>query len=144
MKPLKLPAVDLPKEPIQYPSSWTAGSIEIYSKLSRDMRLPFEHHLKRSGWKSNPDALTLVPADICVVNGSAFVHKDDDYGVMAIALIDSVGEAELVTRWGGTKMTVGDVVVFDTDKWHAWISHGPAALAGICVAPITPPLETPK
>jgi hypothetical protein len=75
------------------------------------------------------------------VNGSAFVHKDDDYGIMAITLIDSVGEAELVTRHGGTRMTVGDVVVFDTDKWHAWISHGPCALAGICVQRITPPQE---
>lgn len=106
------------------------------------MRLPFEHHLERSGWKPNLDALTLVPADICIVNGSAFVHTDDDYGVMAIALIDSVGETELVTRHGGTRMNLGDVVVFDSDKWHAWISHGPAALAGICVAPITPPQES--
>lgn len=141
MKPLKLPAVDLPKEPIQYPSRWTAGSIEIYSALPQEMRLPFEHHLKRSGWRPNPDAAICPPADITIVNGSAFVHTDDDYGVMAIALIDSVYEAELVTHWGGTRMTVGDVVVFDTDKWHAWISHGPAALAGICVAPITPPQE---
>jgi hypothetical protein len=141
MKPLKLPAVDLPRSPIHYPSSWTAGSIEIYSKLPRDMRLPFEHHLERSGWQPNPDPLTLVPADICIVNGSAFVHTDDDYGIMAITLIDSVGEAELVTRHGGTRMTVGDVVVFDTDKWHAWISHGPCALAGICVQRITPPQE---
>lgn len=143
MKPIKLPAVHLPRQPIQYPSSWTAGSIEIYSALPREMRLPFEHHLARSGWQPNPDAAICPPADIAVVNGSAFVHTDDDCGVMAIALIDSVsvGEAELVTRWGGTRMTVGDVVVFDTDKWHAWISHGPAALAGICVAPINPPQE---
>jgi hypothetical protein len=140
MKPLQLPAVDLPRQPIEYPSSWTAGAIEIYSKLPRDMRLPFEHHLRRSGWKSNLDAIALVPADICIVNGSAFVHKDN-VGIMAIALIDSVGEAELVTSHGGTRMCVGDVVVFDTNKWHAWISHGPAALAGICVQRITPPQE---
>jgi hypothetical protein len=141
MKPLKLPAVDLPRQPIHYPSSWTPGGIEIYSALPKEMRLPLEHHLKHSGWQLNPDALALVSADVCIVNGSAFVHTDDDYGVMAIALIDSVGEAELLTCHGGTRMTVGDVVVFDSDEWHAWISHGPCALAGICVQRITPPQE---
>lgn len=60
---------------------------------------------------------------------------------MAITLIDSADETELITRHGGTKMIVGDVVLFDTDKWHAWISHGPCALAGICVQRITPPQE---
>ena len=139
MKPLKLSAVDLPRQPIHYPSSWTPGSIVIYSALPSEMRLPFEHHLKRSGWQQNPDSAIWPPSDITVVNGSAFVHKDNDYGVMAIALIDSVGDAELVTRHGGTRMKPGDVVVFDSDEWHAWISHGPCALASICVAPITPP-----
>ena len=138
MKPLRLPAVVLPTEPIQYPEGWgPPGGIEIYSALTREMRLPFEHHLKRSGWRPNPDGATCPPADITMVNGSAFVHTASDYGVMAIALIDSTGETELVTRYGGTRMTVGDVVVFDTNKWHAWISHGLCALAGICVAPIT-------
>ena len=139
MKPLKLPAVQLPPQPIQYPSQWSPGDIDTYSALSTDMRVPLEHHLARSGWQPNQDALTWYPADITVVNGSAFVHKDKDYGIMAIALIDSEYETQLITRHGGTIMSVGDVVVFDTDKWHAWISHGPCALAGICVRRITPP-----
>lgn len=138
MKPLKLPPVDLPKQTIRYPSSWLDGDIHVYSRLPMDMRLPFEHHLERSGWRMNPDAPTTVPSDICIVNGSAFVHADSDYGVMAIALIDSMGGTELITRYGGTRMTLGDVAVFDASKWHAWISHGPCALASICVAPITP------
>ena len=141
MKPLKLPAVELPPQPIQYPSQWSPGDIDTYSALSKDMRVPLEHHLARYGWQPNPDALTWYPADITQVNGSAFVHTDDDYGIMAITLIDSAGETELITRHGGTRMSVGDVVVFDTDKWHAWISHGFCALAGICVQRITPPQE---
>jgi hypothetical protein len=139
MKPLKLPAVELPPQLIQYPAAWLNGDIEIYSALPREMRLSFEHHLARCGWQPNPDAVTWPPADITVVNGSAYVHTDNDYGIMAITLIDSAGETELITRHGGTRMTVGDVVVFNTDKWHAWISHGPCALAGICVQRITPP-----
>lgn len=139
MKPIKLPAAELPPQPIQYPAAWLNGDIEIYSALPREMRLPFEHHLARCGWQPNPDSVTWFPADITIVNGSAYVHRDNDYGVMAITLIDSGGETELITRHGGTRMTVGDVVVFDTDKWHAWISHGPCALAGICVRRITPP-----
>jgi hypothetical protein len=142
MKPLTLPAVELPPRNIRYPSQWSDGSIEIYSQLPKAMLTPFEHHLKRCGWEQNSDAVTLYPADITIVNGSAFVHTDDDYGIMAITLIDSGGETELITRHGGTRMTVGDVVVFDTDKWHAWISHGPCALAGICVRRITPPTTT--
>ena len=142
MRPLKLPPVVLPTKPIKYPKEWSPpGGIEIYSALPRKVRLYFENHLRGSGWQLNPDAATWPPADITIVNGSAFVHTDSDYGVMAIALIDSVGETELVTRYGGTRMTVGDVVVFDTDKWHAWISHGLCALAGICVVPITTPQE---
>ena len=139
MKPLKLPAVELPPQPIQYPSQWSPGTIDTYSCLPTDMRVPLEHHLVRCGWQPNPDAPVWSPADITVVNGSAYVHKDQDYGIWAITLIDSADETELITRHGGTRMSVGDVVVFDTDEWHAWIGPGPCALAGICVRRITPP-----
>ena len=145
MKPLKLPAVELPPQPIQYPYQWSPGDIDTYSALPTEMRLLLEHHLARCGWQPNPGAPTWYPAEITVVNGSAFVHKDKGYGIMAITLIDSADETELITRHGGTRMIVGDVVVFDTNKWHAWISHGPCALAGICVRRITPPTtEAPQ
>jgi hypothetical protein len=143
MKPLKLPAVHLPARSIDYPTEWQPGTIEIYSRLPMAMLMSFEQHLKQFGWQVNADAVTRYHHDITMVNGSAYVHKDEDYGIMAIALIDSVFcEAELVTRYGGTRMKLGDVVVFDTDKWHAWISHGPCALAGVCAAPIPPPTPT--
>lgn len=139
MKPLKLPAVELPPGNIRYPSQWSDGDIEIYSQLPQAIFTPFEHHLKRCGWEQNSVAPTLYPADITVVNGSAYVHTDNGYGIMAITLIDSAGETELITRHGGTRGSVGDVIIFNTDEWHAWISHGPCALAGICVRRITPP-----
>ena len=139
MKPLKLPAVELPQQHIQYYSQWSPGNIEIYSPLPLDMRVPFEHHLSGCGWEQNPDAAAAVLNDITIINGSVYVHTDDDYGVMAITLIDSAGETELITSRGGVRMRVGDVVVFDTDRWHAWISHGPCAIAGMCVRRITPP-----
>jgi hypothetical protein len=139
MKPVKLPAVELPPQPIQYPFQWQPGEIDTHSWLPNEMRTPFEHHLRRCGWELNSDSYLTHNSDITIVNGSAYVHTDNDYGIMAITLIDSGGETELITRHGGTRMRVGDVVVFNTDEWHAWISHGPCALAGICVRRITPP-----
>jgi hypothetical protein len=139
MKPLKLQAIKLPQQPIRYPSQWSPGDLRFYSGLPNGMRVPFEHHLARSGWEENSDAATPVLNDITITNGSVYVHTDDDYGVMAITLIDSADETELITRHGGIRMMVGDVVVFDTDYWHAWISHGPCAIAGMCVQRITLP-----
>lgn len=141
MKPLKLPAICLPEYPIRYPQQWNPGDIEVYwLGIPNEICEPLRRHLERFGWRENPEP--VYSSDITVVNGSAYVHKDNDFGVLGIALIDSGNdETELITRHGGVRMCVGDVVVFDSDEWHAWISHGPCALASICVAPIITPIS---
>jgi len=136
MNPVYIGTIVIPPSiAIDYPEDWGPGCIRSVGRVPPDLLLSIEKLVTKSGWSH------VKPFegcdDITAVNGAAFCHDDLDYSYVAIALIDypCCMETELVTCHGGTKMHLGDVVIFDSLVWHAWIAHHRAALAAICVAP---------
>lgn len=137
MNPIKIGTIVIPPSiTIDYPEGWGPGCIRNVGPIPPELLLSMEELVEKNGW-CNVKPFGSCD-DITAVNGAAFCHNDLDYGHVAIALIDypCCMETELVTCHGGTKMQLGDVVIFDSLVWHAWIAHGYAALAAMCVAPI--------
>ena len=74
-------------------------------------------------------------------HGSVFPHKDYGFGLSAIALVHapeeslSLDDKDCALFAGGTSilMGLGDMVILDTDKQHAWMCNGDWVLASIPV-----------
>jgi hypothetical protein len=99
--------------------------------------------LKDNGYKTRNPKSFQATYDFTVVNRSINWHKDADIGLIAICLIDSdeslsganeyTCTGELITRSGSCPMGIGDVVVFDSSRGHAWISGHCCLLATVAV-----------
>ena len=144
MKPIRVGTISHPSIRVDYLDDWGPGMIDSVGAVPESVLAAIEPVLSRAGWELE-DRIGQHSHDITVVNGAAFSHTDCDYGTVAIALVDYPLKAktELITRHGGMEMRLGDVVIFDSDKWHAWIAHGPCALAALCVSPL-PTTTTPE
>ena len=138
MKPIEIGIIKRPSVEIKYPSADILGNgcIQCMCRLPDDVQRSIEPLLNYAGWMHDD----RVAPEITLVNGAAFSHTDVNYGLLAIALIDYPDgmQTELITASGRQRMMVGDVVVFDSGEWHAWIAHEKCALASMCVAPIQP------
>jgi hypothetical protein len=74
-------------------------------------------------------------------HGSVFPHEDYGFGLCAVTLIYispeslSLADKDCALFTGGTHsdMGLGDTVIFDTDKEHAWMCNGDWVLASIPV-----------
>ena len=75
------------------------------------------------------------------IGGSVNCHDDPpEFGLTIACLLHDEGSfhanTELVTEYGPLVLCEGDVFIFDSCEWHAWIAHGPCVLAAISVEEI--------
>lgn len=73
------------------------------------------------------------------VQESVGVHTDEDFGLTAACVVHLQSknfylDPQLVTKHGGLSVRLYDLFIFDSDKWHAWISHDFCLLACVSVS----------
>ena len=99
------------------------------------------------GYEINGDA--LITPDICVVKGNVGIHFDADIGISALVLLEVAPLCESpqvsLTKsayssdnylWAGNTLAEikeGGVVIFNTEKEHAWFCSGVATFVTVPV-----------
>lgn len=114
----------------------------------------FVEHLDIHGFK--PRSLRNTTCDVMVINGPVEEHTDNN-GLTAICLIRSSlpiqysdwisshprseysQEAQLITHSRTASLNRGDIVVFDSNRPHAWLSGFKCIVASIFVSRIRTP-----
>lgn len=101
----------------------------------------FIEHLAACGYKPRR---RHADCDFTITNGSIEYHDDSGFGLVAICLAhvedpDPAShsynyDAQLITRSGAASMNVGNVVVFNSNAKHAWLSGFPCILASVSVS----------
>ena len=114
---------------------------EVYSQsMSReDSRREFKHFfalIEESGYKAT-DCTLYSPLSLTSCRGSVGEHDDPGYGLVALWLVrikglnrgryaqwewGDVPELYASGKWGIVRL--GDVVVFNANKKHAWLVNG--------------------
>jgi hypothetical protein len=94
--------------------------------------------LEKEGWSYSDRRVMYANEDLTVVGGSVVPHIDSSLGMFAVMPLlfnggsgsrhwdrrDAlIGEFSLATAHGHVIGTLGDIMVFNADVWHAWICN---------------------
>lgn len=108
------------------------GELHVCSCLPADLGFPeLATHLSKQGYA--PAARRFASTyDLTYVNGPITWHQDEGNGLTTLLLINSTEPitpnhdythvGELITSAGPFPMNPGDIVVFNSDSGHAWLS----------------------
>jgi hypothetical protein len=139
MKPILLPELtpkreDLPKRIKTEAQKCELGTIDSEGFSKDEHCFPrLLEHLDRYGYSFRSFKTYYAPITYTWVKGSACEHTDPGFGKVAGWLIYdkriNYNPPELMTRHGSTPVRVGDIVIFNSDLPHAWLSNGVCILA---------------
>jgi hypothetical protein len=113
------------------------GEVYSHNMSGEDSRQEFKHFfalIEESGYKTT-DCTLYFPLSLTSCRGSVGEHDDYDYGLVALWLVRVRGlNRGRDTRWGDVpelyasrkwgRVQLGDVVVFNASKKHAWLVNG--------------------
>lgn len=121
------------------------GDLRVTYPSPGDLGFPaLNTHLVEQGYMAACRRRFNHTYDITYTNGSIPWHYDSDYGLLALLLIASnepessyhgysyVGQ--LVTAAGPFPMDPGDIVVFNSDSGHAWLSDFSCTFATVTLS----------
>ena len=73
-----------------------------------------------------------------IINGAVCWHTDPGLGKVALALLNNghndIWDCQLITKHGALNVRQGDVIVFNADEGHAWISNSWCIVATVTVS----------
>ena len=73
-----------------------------------------------------------------IINGAICWHTDPGLGKVALALLNNghndICGCQLITKHGALNVNQGDVIVFNADEKHAWISNSWCIVATVTVS----------
>ena len=94
--------------------------------------------LEEEGWFYSNRRVLYSNEDLTIASGSVSPHTDSGLGVSAVMplllnggsgsrywdrLDAPIGEFSLATAHGYVSGSLGDIIVFNADVWHAWICN---------------------
>ena len=131
------------------PTAWSneqrlrRGELSVRSCSPSDVGFPeLVDHLDKQGYVSSRRQYTTT-YDFTYVNGSIAWHEDKGNGLTALLLVNSTEPStlahdyahvgELITAAGAFPLDPGDIVIFNSDSGHAWLSDFRCTFATVFV-----------
>lgn len=131
------------------PTAWSneqrlrRGELRVCFCLPSDVGFPeLVGHLDEQGYSPSRRHLNST-CDFTYVNGPIVWHKDKGNGLTALLLVNSTKPStlahdyahvgELITSAGAFPLDPGDIVVFNSNNGHAWLSDFRCTFATVFV-----------
>lgn len=92
--------------------------------------------LEDNGWTPRGTKSRYPAQCVLGIGESIPLHDDPGNGVVAVTLLGKEHwhpDAQLITRHGGIQMDIGDTVIFDANKGHAWVCNTRTIAVSVCV-----------
>ena len=129
------------------------GGLRVYPQRPYDPGFAeFITYLSGHGYKLRKSRYTGAPCDYTLTCGSIESHTDGGNGLIALCLVELLGtvhsdndyydddytyEGQLIMRDGTASMSLGGVVIFNSNVQHAWLSGNRCVLASAFVSRAT-------